>query len=83
MADDSDKPIYTGKVYSVGTYVGDTHPEAWPYMINVIDHILRDGAAYGPEKDRQRYAELRRHMFDLFPEQKDGYISDPMNRPPE
>jgi len=80
---------YDGKVYKSGGYHASMHPDAKPYMINAIDGILRDCAAHNTPEEAARFNALRLEMFRIFPEQKEGYISDPVEaiqvsqRPPQ
>ena len=69
---------YEGKVFKTGGYQARMNPEAKPHMINAVDHILRDCAAYNTPEESMRFNALRLEMFRIFPEQKDGYISDPV-----
>lgn len=80
-----DDVLYEARVFEGGSYHASMRPEAKPHMINVVDHILKDCAAYNTPKGSARFNELRKELFRIFPEQKDGYISDPveaMNKRP-
>lgn len=82
MADKSDgfkkDVVYEAEVFDSGTVMAHMRPEAVPFMVNVVDHILKDSAYLAPAPERARLNALRRELFRIFPEQKNGYIADPV-----
>lgn len=70
---------YEGRVFKWVGYQAMMKPEAMSHMVNAVDNILRDCAAYNTPEETARFNALRLEMFRIFPEQKEGYISDPVS----